>query len=333
MFVGFQAITPGDVATELEQRYMAFNFFVATHSSTVETALQLCERYPRSVKAYYVQDVETGFENLQSIAYHSYANMSDGFVFVKTNYLKKRLRREFSIRAHLIPPTVNANLFLPNTTGGSLTRIEETKPHVCAMVRTLTPRRQPVETIRVLLTALDTLGLDRMRVTVTGTTTEEVLRLIRAYPSLQPFMGEVRILGFLGRDSIAQLYQSCTFFLDFSSWQGFGRSGLEAMTAGCVPILPITGGASTYAVHGVNALLINTSQVSYGVKALVDLVKGRYNVPAMRRAAIETGKKYDIQLSSRLTGSIFQRILSRWQLKEAMKSDFRLHQCTASSES
>ena len=52
--------------------------------------------------------------------------------------------------------------------------------------------------------------------------------------------------GTLPRDSVAELFASADVFLDMSHWQAWGRTGLEAMAAGCVPVLPKGSGASEY---------------------------------------------------------------------------------------
>lgn len=101
------------------------------------------------------------------------------------------------------------------------------------------------------------------------------------------------------------------------------------MTAGCVPILPMNGGASIYAKNGVNALLVNTSDIHAGVQALIDLVNGKYDIPRLRKAAIETGKKYDVKISSRMTGSIFWRFLSHWRLERALWKKYQLQTCSS----
>lgn len=327
-FVGFSALTPREVGIELEGQHLAFDFFVATHFSTVETVLHLCKVYPSSVKAYYVQDIETNFQSNNHRAALSYYSMSNAFVFVKTKFIRRQLMQHYKIQAHLVPPTVNTTLFLP--TEENLQRRDDIKPyHVCAMIRTLTPRRQPLKTLEVILTTMQSMGKERLTATVYGTTLGEVHRLLQNHPMFFPLISKLHIKGVLSRDPMAELYHTCTFFLDFSSWQAFGRSGLEAMTAGCIPILPIYGGSSTYAKDGVNALLVDTANVSAGVKALSDLVNGKYNIPTMRSAAIETGRKYDVQVSSRRTGSIFKRFLFRWQLKRAMSMKYELQSCTA----
>ena len=62
-------------------------------------------------------------------------------------------------------------------------------------------------------------------------------------------------------------------FLDLSAYQAFGRTGLEAMACGAVPILPRTGGAVEYAVDDWNGLLVDSAEedaVLAAVRALVE---------------------------------------------------------------
>ena len=62
----------------------------------------------------------------------------------------------------------------------------------------------------------------------------------------------------LTRDDVALLFARADLFIDASKWQAFGRTGLEAMAAGCVPLLPAGSGASEYAQHGFNSMLVDT---------------------------------------------------------------------------
>ena len=48
----------------------------------------------------------------------------------------------------------------------------------------------------------------------------------------------------------------CDVFIDASAYQAFGRSGLEAMACGAVPVLPALGGVHEYALDDENAMVL-----------------------------------------------------------------------------
>jgi glycosyltransferase involved in cell wall biosynthesis len=61
-------------------------------------------------------------------------------------------------------------------------------------------------------------------------------------------------------------------FIDFSDWQAFGRTGLEAMACGCATIVPEAGGTTEYAIDGHNALLVDTSSEDSCYEVLRELI-------------------------------------------------------------
>jgi glycosyltransferase involved in cell wall biosynthesis len=107
--------------------------------------------------------------------------------------------------------------------------------------------------------------------------------------------------------------QVCEIFLDFSSWQAFGRSGIEAMASGVIPILPRNGGSSSYAIHGENSFLIETSDTAEVKTLLKDISKQKYDLAKMREAALATAAEYSLDSSARKTYYIFRKFLASWR--------------------
>jgi glycosyltransferase involved in cell wall biosynthesis len=66
---------------------------------------------------------------------------------------------------------------------------------------------------------------------------------------------EYKVVGILNREGVAKLMRESSLFIDASTYQAFGRTGLEAMACRCATILPSEGGVSEYALDGVNTLL------------------------------------------------------------------------------
>ena len=87
-------------------------------------------------------------------------------------------------------------------------------------------------------------------------------------------------------------------FLDMSFWQAFGRTGLEAMAAGCVPVLPVGSGSEEYATHGVNVMLHNTSDYHDAVRHISFLLDNPAKLIDMQRRALATSTNYDFTSAS-----------------------------------
>lgn len=110
-----------------------------------------------------------------------------------------------------------------------------------------------------------------------------------------------------------------TIFHCLCAVQAFGRSGLEAMASGCVPILPESGGANEYAQNGVNAFLIDTSDVQNALSIVDGIMNKNFDLAAMRTAAIATAQKYSIEKSSAATAQIFRSFKQTWEAKRRLR--------------
>ena len=104
--------------------------------------------------------------------------------------------------------------------------------------------------------------------------------------------------GVLARAQVAELFAHADVFIDASKWQAFGRTGLEAMAAGCVPVLPSGSGASEYARGGENAVLVNTAKLDEVVRAAASLVRDRNFLERLRVEALKTAGQYGIEQAS-----------------------------------
>ena len=129
-----------------------------------------------------------------------------------------------------------------------------------------------------------------------GTSLQETLKGMRAGDRAN----SVHHLGVLARDEVAQLFADSDVFLDGSVWQAFGRTGLEAMAAGCVPVLPAGSGCEEYARHGVNAMLVDTTDAEAMYRATASLVADRTLLGRLHTAAIQTAREFDMEHASHI---------------------------------
>ncbi len=68
-----------------------------------------------------------------------------------------------------------------------------------------------------------------------------------------------KLYGILIPEQVATLLNQVDIFIDYSSQQAMGLTAMEAMACGCAVIVPQHGGASSYAVHERNSLVVDTS--------------------------------------------------------------------------
>jgi glycosyltransferase involved in cell wall biosynthesis len=98
-------------------------------------------------------------------------------------------------------------------------------------------------------------------------------------------------LGVLTRAEVADLLRRSDVFIDLSTYQAFGRGGLEAMACGAVPILPVVGGVHEYARHRRNALLVDSSSPQPWRAAQL-LIEDPDLLRRLRIGGLETAERY-----------------------------------------
>ena len=105
-------------------------------------------------------------------------------------------------------------------------------------------------------------------------------------------------LGGLQREAVPKLLSTVHVVIDPSLFQGFGLVGLEGMASGAACILTDSGGASEYAVHGVNALVVPPRDS----EALAAAIRRLLDDPALRdrlaAAGVETARRFTWKLTA-----------------------------------
>ena len=98
-------------------------------------------------------------------------------------------------------------------------------------------------------------------------------------------------------------------FLDVSDYQAFGRTGLESMACGAIPVVPVLGGTSEFAVHGENAYVVDTRSddaIMEAVRHFVTLSDQDRN--KMRLNAMETAADFTVEKASLSLMRLFEDI-------------------------
>ncbi len=265
---------------------VGFEIVVATTPASVELLAQVQLAHPKLLPAYYVQDYEPFFYEEGSAKWQaartSYTRIDDALLFAKTDWIVRQLSEQHGIVAQRVQPSLDHSVFYAGSrpTGSAV--------RVAAMVRPQTPRRNAALTMRVLSELSKRHGA-RVELHIFGceSARAEFRPLLQDFPFVN--------YGILTRTEVAALLRGCHVFVDFSSFQAFGRTALEAMACGCASIVPRAGGTDEYAQHGVNALVVDTANEAACLLALNDLVGDDAARTRLAAGGLATAAAYSVE--------------------------------------
>jgi glycosyltransferase involved in cell wall biosynthesis len=178
------------------------------------------------------------------------------------------------------------------------------------MVRPRTPRRQPGATVRLLERLVDSYG-HRIEVATFGCPPAAFEQLTEM-PDLRRAHR-----GMLSRAEVAELLRAADVFADHSTYQAFGRTALEAMACGCVPVVPAIGGAWEFAESGVNALVCDTLDENSVHTAVAQLVDDAPLRKRLREAGLHAASRYSVERAAMSEFALFASRLLWQQLGNA----------------
>ena len=259
---------------------------IATTWDSPQMMASIVKARPRMLPAYYVQDYEPWFFSEGSaerqVAFDSYALIPGTLCMAKTQWLCQTLDRLQGVRAVKVSPGLDRKVFFPPADDAA----QQPPPlDIVAMIRPDSPRRGAERTMRVLKT-IQNKFTQVVRIHLFGCRNEDILPLEHDFAYHNH--------GVLKREDVAALYRESSLFVDFSDYQAFGRTGLEAMACGCVPILPSEGGVHEYAEHRKNAWIVDTGDEEQLVEALSTLVISDDLRQDLRRAGLKTAARFSV---------------------------------------
>lgn len=260
-------------------------------------------RRPNRVQvAYYVQDYEPFFyapgTPEWTRAHSSYTAVKNSALFAKTDWICNMVYENHGVRVARVEPSIDHRIFYPDLRrkNGGLT--------ITAMLRPKTPRRAPRRTLRIMQALAAWLG-ESAKLQVFGTDQAELEAVGLVLPP------GVENLGRLRQDEVPGVSRGTDLFLDLSDFQAFGRTGLESMACGCVPVVPVLGGSAEYAVHGRNAYVVDTRSDAAILEAVENFVKMTpQSRAAMRQSALETAAQYSIRRAALSELRLFRSLVS-----------------------
>lgn len=278
VFLGFEPPTLLTVAAD-------FDVVVATIFNSVELVKRVVDAFPWIVPAYYIQDYEPLFFTRNdpnwAVAHASYTAVPGMVNFAKTHWIRREVARFHGVRVAKVRPSIDHDVYTPRPCRSH----SDGRIHISAMIRPGTPRRGAHRTM-ALLARLSHKHGDAIAISIFGCEADDpkLVALERDFPH--------DCLGILTRPKVAALLQCSDLFIDLSDYQAFGRTALEAMACGSLALVPERGGADEYAVHGKNAIVVNTLDPEACFRAVDAVISDRMHFAVMRVAALETANGY-----------------------------------------
>jgi GT2 family glycosyltransferase/glycosyltransferase involved in cell wall biosynthesis len=285
---------------ELVTYATSFEFVVATLFTGVRILQTIVDQNQEVVPCYYIQDYEPSFfppeDPYHQEALESYTLVPGTHHFAKTQWLCELVERRHGIKVHKVEASIDHDIFFAD---GS---VKPGTPFVvCAMVRPMTERRSPDLTFEILRRVKIEFD-ERVEILVFGIEESDL------FLDRQPKDFDFEVLGILNREGVAQLMRKASLFIDASTYQAFGRTGLEAMACGCATILPALGGITEYAVDRVNTLLAVPSDIPDVLAKVKEYIDDRQLYRQIVAEGVKTASRYSIGESCRSELEFFKSI-------------------------
>jgi hypothetical protein len=273
---------------------------VATEFASAPLLAHACRALPGLRAAYYVQDYEALFTDRGSRhsdrALLSYRAVDGQRLFAKTHWLRNVVAARHNLAVAKVPPSL-----APMFTDGTRPEPADPRLRVTAMIRPRTPRRRPTATYEALALIEGALGGGVLTRTF-GCPADA------ARPLAERAGSRAEHLGPLSSAAVAELMLGSDVFIDGSAYQAFGRTGLEAMACGAVPLLPELGGTREYAVDGVNAVLVADGAPAGFAAAAIHAATDRERLARMSVAGRETATRFGVLEAARAQAGLFASI-------------------------
>ncbi|GKS69081.1 hypothetical protein W03_10850 [Nitrosomonas sp. PY1] len=280
-----------------------FDAVIATFNTSVAWIAPLAKNtHSRPILGYYIQDFEPYFYKEGTAEYKkalaSYTLIPDLICVTKTNWNRQKVSEETKVDCTVLGPSIDIDLFRPRL------RKDPSWPErplrIAAMIRSSSPRRGPYLTMKVLKIIEQKYG-KQIEIFLFGeeSDTPGFLALPRDFAWNN--------LGKQTPEQVALLLNEVDIFVDFSDYQAMGLTAMEAMACGVAVILPENGGASSFASHEKNALLVDTKDPSACCHALDRLVSDNELRIQLQRQALSDITHYFPEVPAfKLLEALFQ---------------------------
>lgn len=229
---------------------------------------------------YFVQGYETLFENGAAYGLVTTSYKLVDSVLTISNYLKDELKNTHNVESTLINNGINIDLLLDSN--------KKTSNKTITMIL----RNSPMKGDWILCDIIKKIDCQLKGYNINVIYMNEYIE----FPDV--VNNKLNLyLGPISRKDIIDILQKSDIYIDASLNEGFGLTPLEAMACGNVVIASNSLGNKDYIKNGKNGIIINkVNDSNEYVNALSSIVSDNEKFKALRNNAIETSKKFDIDI-------------------------------------
>ncbi|WP_394128941.1 glycosyltransferase [Shewanella maritima] len=261
--------------------------------------------FPHIIPAYYIQDYEPYFFQPESESWkkakESYELIPESLCFAKTDWIRKEVRKHHNINVHKVNPSIDHDVYRVQK------RLNSSRINITAMIRPQTPVRGAEKTMRLLKKLSQ--KFDNLDINIFGCTSSD-----SQYKFLDKSF-EFTNHGILKRPQVSDILGKSDVFVDLSDYQAFGRTSLEAMACGVVPILPTHGGGDEYAIDNFNSIVVDTLNEDECFEKANQFLKNWHLFPEFQRSAIQTATEFSVNKAAISELCLFSSALSAFRKK------------------
>lgn len=276
---------------QMVENFPTCDLVVATSWDSVYPAYVIQQSRSSLKACYFVQDYEPDFytgahPDLERDAHRTYYMIDQKIV--KTEWLKRKLK-PFPGDVHRIPLGLNLDFFYDQN--------RRTKPQILALGRPQSRRRN----FDMVVSVYEEINKLRPDVTL-------ALYGFGYNASKLPF--PCKDYGLLSSmEAVSNALNDSDILLDCSTFQGFGRPGLEAMACGAYPILTREGGITQYAKHNYNCTLIDPLNKEDILTAIFNYYRDPESFADLKANGRDTAEEYSLVREGQTTAQLFRKIL------------------------
>jgi O-antigen biosynthesis protein len=285
-----EEIFVGYGASELVNLSRSYDIIVGTIYTSMRLVKDVVAAIPDIQPAYYVQDYEPFFSEPGSPEWHeareSYMLVPDTILFAKTDWICQKVYQEHGTHVYKVMPSIDHDVYKPDPCAKQRAGLEG-KIVLSAMIRPKTPRRGAKRTMQLLKCLYEQFG-EKLHIELFGCDENDSLF------QQQERRFKYSNSGVLTRLGVAAVLQRSDCFLDLSDYQAFGRTGLEAMACGALPILTSNGGIYEYAKHNMNSLVIDVFDDKSSLEVVSDFLRGTPKIANLKLNCLLTASRYSI---------------------------------------
>lgn len=264
-----------------------FDAVIATFNTTVSYFSSIEHGESSPVLGYYVQDYEpyfypNGTREYQS-AKKSYSLIPEMVCITKTEWNRDEVLKQTGIECHVTGPSVDVDIFRPRVRSSAAWPNRPLR--IGAMIRPSSPRRNGQGHLDVLR-EISKQHRENIEIIIFGVDPHdpEFQSLLRDFPFIN--------IGLQTSKQLALVFNELDIFVDFSTYQAMGLTAMEAMACGTAVIVPSKGGASSFANHEQNALVVETTSYSDCVASLQRLIVDAELRSRLQQTALQDMVKY-----------------------------------------